>query len=105
MAAWPTMCGTGRSFPCSWCGLVTRRRTRRAARRRRRNHSVRGRNAERRRGIMIDDADELTEPVEDYLKAVYALERDRESAATNDLAQRLGVAPASVSGMVRRLAD
>jgi DtxR family Mn-dependent transcriptional regulator len=54
---------------------------------------------------MIDDTDDLTEPVEDYLKAVYALEREQESAATNDLAHRLGVAPASVSGMVRRLAD
>ena len=47
----------------------------------------------------------LTAPVEDYLKAVYALERAGESAGTNDLAARLGVAPASVSGMVRRLAD
>ena len=48
---------------------------------------------------------ELTAPVEDYLKAVYALERGGDAAATNDLAQRLGVAPASVSGMVRRLAE
>jgi DtxR family transcriptional regulator, Mn-dependent transcriptional regulator len=48
---------------------------------------------------------DLTAPVEDYLKAVYDLERDGASASTNDLAHRLGVAPASVSGMVRRLAD
>ena len=47
----------------------------------------------------------LTAPVEDYLKAVYDLERLGGSAATNDIAHRLGVAPASVSGMVRRLAD
>lgn len=48
----------------------------------------------------------LTEPVEDYLKAVYDLERRGAGAATtNALAERLGVAPASVSGMVRRLAD
>lgn len=47
----------------------------------------------------------LTAPVEDYLKAVYDLERRGGSAATNDLAHRLGVAPASVTGMVRRLAD
>ncbi len=47
----------------------------------------------------------LTEPVEDYLKAVYELERAGDAAATNTLAQRLGVAPASVSGMVRRLAE
>lgn len=46
----------------------------------------------------------LTEPVEDYLKAVYEVEREGGAATTNDLAQRLGVAPASVTGMVRRLA-
>jgi DtxR family transcriptional regulator, Mn-dependent transcriptional regulator len=50
-------------------------------------------------------ASELTAPVEDYLKAVYELERAGGAAATNALAERLGVAPASVSGMVRRLAD
>jgi len=51
------------------------------------------------------DDDKLTAPVEDYLKAVYEIELGEGAAATNDLAQRLGVAPASVSGMVRRLAD
>lgn len=48
---------------------------------------------------------ELTEPVEDYLKAIYDIERVGEAAATNDIAQRLQIAPASVSGMVRRLAE
>ena len=47
----------------------------------------------------------LSGPVEDYLKAIYDLERVGEPATTNDIALRLGVAPASVSGMVRRLAD
>jgi DtxR family Mn-dependent transcriptional regulator len=47
----------------------------------------------------------LTAPVEDYLKAIYAFERDGRGAATNDIAQRLSIAPASVSGMVQRLAD
>jgi len=50
-------------------------------------------------------ATSLTEPVEDYLKAVYELELAGDAAATTTLAQRLGVAPASVSGMVRRLAE
>jgi len=50
-------------------------------------------------------APELTASVEDYLKAVYDLERAGEAAATTALASRLGVAPASVTGMVRRLAD
>jgi len=46
----------------------------------------------------------LTAPVEDCLKAVYELERVGDAAATTALATRLGVAPASVTGMVRRLA-
>jgi len=47
----------------------------------------------------------LTAPVEDYLKAIYTIGRGTGAAATNEIAQRLALAPASVSGMVRRLAD
>jgi DtxR family Mn-dependent transcriptional regulator len=47
----------------------------------------------------------LTAPVEDYLKAIYTIGKGTGAAATNEIAQRLAVAPASVSGMVRRLAD
>jgi DtxR family Mn-dependent transcriptional regulator len=44
--------------------------------------------------------------VQDYAKAVYALElRGGEPVSTNDLAERLGVTPGSVSGMVRKLAE
>lgn len=46
----------------------------------------------------------LTGQAEDYLKAIYELERHGESAGTNDIAARLGIAPASVTGMVQRLA-
>jgi DtxR family Mn-dependent transcriptional regulator len=46
----------------------------------------------------------LTEPVEDYLKAIYELESRQGSASTSDVAEALAVAPASVTGMVRRLA-
>ncbi len=45
----------------------------------------------------------LTRQAEDYLKAIYEIERDGEVAATTAIAERLGIAPASVSGMVRRL--
>jgi DtxR family Mn-dependent transcriptional regulator len=45
----------------------------------------------------------LTGQAEDYLKAIYEIERDGEVAATTAIAGRLGIAPASVSGMVRRL--
>jgi DtxR family transcriptional regulator, Mn-dependent transcriptional regulator len=44
--------------------------------------------------------------VQDYAKAVYALEsRTGGAVATNDLAERLGVTPGSVSAMVRKLAE
>jgi DtxR family Mn-dependent transcriptional regulator len=46
----------------------------------------------------------LSGPVEDYLKAIYDLERSGEAAETNAIAKRLNIAPPSVSGMVRRLA-
>jgi len=51
------------------------------------------------------DEESLTGPVEDYLKAIYAIGRGSVAVATNDIAQRLSLTPASVSGMVRRLAD
>jgi len=47
----------------------------------------------------------LTAPVEDYLKAIYSIGKGTGAAATNEIAHRLAIAPASVSGMVRRLAD
>lgn len=46
----------------------------------------------------------LTRSVEDYLKTIYELEAAFGAAPTNDIARRLDIAPASVSGMVRRLA-
>lgn len=49
------------------------------------------------------DVDEYTAPVEDYLKTIYDLERGG-AATTTTIAGRLEVAPASVTGMVRRLA-
>jgi DtxR family Mn-dependent transcriptional regulator len=46
----------------------------------------------------------LTGQAEDYLKAIYEIERDGEPAGTTAIAVRLGIASASASGMVRRLA-
>jgi DtxR family Mn-dependent transcriptional regulator len=44
--------------------------------------------------------------VEDYTKAIYALEaRDAEPVSTTALAERLGVTAASASGMVKRLCE
>ena len=47
----------------------------------------------------------LSRSVEDYLKAVYSLNERGGSASTNDLARALDIQPASVSGMIRRLAE
>ena len=47
----------------------------------------------------------FTRAQQDYLKALYHLEGDRRPVPTGELAQRLGIAPASVSEMVNRLSD
>jgi DtxR family transcriptional regulator, Mn-dependent transcriptional regulator len=47
----------------------------------------------------------LSRSVEDYLKAIYALTEQGEPASTSGLAQALEVQPASVTGMVKRLAE
>ena len=44
--------------------------------------------------------------VQDYAKAVYALEaREGAAVSTTELAKRLGVTPGSVSAMVRKLSE
>jgi DtxR family transcriptional regulator, Mn-dependent transcriptional regulator len=49
---------------------------------------------------------ERTSAIEDYTKAIYALERrGSDPVTTNALADRLGVTPASASGMVKRLGE
>ena len=48
---------------------------------------------------------DMSESVEDYLKAIYDLARLGESVQTGMLAKALTVAPPSVSGMLQRLAD
>ncbi len=47
----------------------------------------------------------LTDSVQDYLKIIYELTQDGKTANTNALATRLGIAPASVTGMVQKLAS
>ncbi len=49
-------------------------------------------------------AELLTDSIQDYLKAIYDLTQSGEAASTNALAARLGVEPASVTGMVQKLA-
>ncbi|HMD01392.1 MAG TPA: metal-dependent transcriptional regulator, partial [Candidatus Baltobacteraceae bacterium] len=45
------------------------------------------------------------ESTEEYLEAIYRLEREGPGASTSGIASELGVAPASVSGMLKKLAS
>ncbi len=47
----------------------------------------------------------ITQSIQDYLKHIYELNENGGSASTNDLAARLNIAPASVTGMLQRLAN
>ncbi len=46
----------------------------------------------------------LTISIQDYLKNIYELTENGESASTNALASKLNIKPASVTGMVQKLA-
>lgn len=46
----------------------------------------------------------LTQSIQDYLKHIYELNEKGGSASTTDLAARLNIAPASVTGMLQKLA-
>ena len=45
-----------------------------------------------------------SQAAEDYLKAIYQITRRVERASTNDIAELMGVTPASATGMVQKLA-
>ena len=47
----------------------------------------------------------MTQSIQDYLKHIYELNENSGSASTNDLAARLNIAPASVTGMLQKLAS
>jgi len=47
----------------------------------------------------------LTDSTQDYLKSIYELTENGQSASTNALAERLHVKPASATGMMQRLAS
>jgi DtxR family Mn-dependent transcriptional regulator len=54
----------------------------------------------------VRESASVTSAIEDYAKAIYALQRRGDgSVTTNALAERLGVTPASASGMVKRLGE
>ncbi|TAM57703.1 metal-dependent transcriptional regulator [bacterium] len=47
----------------------------------------------------------FTESIEEYLEAIYRLEREGPGVTTSGLATELGISPASVSGMLKKLAS
>jgi DtxR family Mn-dependent transcriptional regulator len=47
----------------------------------------------------------ITDSIQDYLKSIYELTENGQSATTTSLAARLGIAPASVTGMIQKLAS
>jgi DtxR family Mn-dependent transcriptional regulator len=47
----------------------------------------------------------ISHAVEDYIKAIYELEEDFGKVTTSALAEKLEVAPASVTGMIQKLAE
>lgn len=54
---------------------------------------------------MADTHPGLSRSVEDYLKAIYAICESGAAASTSQIAEALEVQPASVTGMVKRLAE
>lgn len=54
---------------------------------------------------MAEDIPGLSRSVEDYLKAIYSLSEPGGVASTSSIAQSLDVQPASVTGMIKRLAE
>ncbi len=54
---------------------------------------------------MVEHEQRLSTAIEDYLKAIYSLQQDGEQVGTTLLAERLNVKPASVSGMLKKLAE
>lgn len=54
---------------------------------------------------MPNEIDLNSRSVQDYLKALYKLQRDDAPVATNALAARLQVAPASATAMIKKLAE
>ena len=48
---------------------------------------------------------EISHTVEDYLKTIYQITADHERASTTQIALALGLAPASVTGMIKKLSE
>ncbi len=47
----------------------------------------------------------ISKAVEDYLKTIYEVQNSEDKVSTNALSEKLGVSPASVTAMVKKLSD
>lgn len=54
---------------------------------------------------MVEFEQKLSSAIEDYLKVIYLLQLQESHVGTVQLAERLAVKPASVSGMLKKLSD
>src|SRR6476620_5791778 len=50
-------------------------------------------------------ASEVSANTEEYLEWIYRLSKENDEVTTTDLARKLKVSPASVTGMIKRLAE
>jgi len=55
--------------------------------------------------VLKHQSEPLTSSLEDYLEAIFALERESKSARSKDIAERLGVQRGSVTGALQNLAQ
>lgn len=47
----------------------------------------------------------LSQSTEDYLKVIYEIQQENEKVTTNSLSKKLNIAPASVTGMMKKLSS
>ena len=47
----------------------------------------------------------LTQSIEDYLKAIYEIQETHDKVSTNSLSEKLDIAPASVTSMIKKLSS
>lgn len=55
--------------------------------------------------VTLTNPDELTDSIEDYLKAIHKVQKESDAVSTSELAEHLDISPASVSGMTKKMAD
>ncbi|HXG24610.1 MAG TPA: metal-dependent transcriptional regulator [Chthonomonadales bacterium] len=57
------------------------------------------------KGAREHDKNEITETIEEYVEGIWRLQREMDTVGTGDIAKYMNVAPASVTTMLKRLAE